>query len=265
LGKRDVADPPNVRTFIMAGTQHVPASLPLPSQEPFGVCQQQPNPNPQVWTMRALLSALVEWIRDDKEPPASAVPRIAEGTLVAPSEVKFPAIPANAYENVQRPAVRFLAIHNPLHVLDFGAQYVAADTSGIITVEPPRSGDTPYGVLVHQVNEDGNDLGGVRGVHLQVPIGTYTGWNLGRRERFEDGFCSLTGSFIPFARTKQERLAAGDPRLSLEERYHQQRKLPRGSAQSVGSTAGGPSSFTPGRPALACRGRKRRVACRPLG
>jgi hypothetical protein len=219
LGKRDVADPANVRTFIMAGTQHVPAPLPLPSQQPFGVCQQQPNPNPQVWTMRALLSALVEWIRDDKEPPASAVPRIAEGTLVAPSDVKFPVIPANAYGNVQRPPIRFLAIHNPLHVLDFGAQYNAADTSGIITIEPPRSGDTPYGVLVHQVNEDGNDLGGVRGLHLRVPIGTYTGWNLGRRDRFEDGFCSLTGSFVPFARSKEERLAAGDPRLSLEERY----------------------------------------------
>jgi Alpha/beta hydrolase domain len=27
------------------------------------------------------------------------------------------------------------------------------------------------------------------------------------------------GSFIPFARTKQEREAAGDPRPSLEERY----------------------------------------------
>jgi hypothetical protein len=27
------------------------------------------------------------------------------------------------------------------------------------------------------------------------------------------------GSFIPFARTKQERLDAGDPRLSIEERY----------------------------------------------
>src|SRR5262245_766855 len=219
LGKRDVADPANVRTFIMAGTQHVPAPLPLPSQQPFGVCQQQPNPNPQVWTMRALLSALVEWIRDDKEPPQSAVPRIAEGTLVAPSDVKFPGIPGNAYGNVQRPAVRFLAIHNPLHVLDFGAEYNAADTSGIITIEPPRSAEVPYGVLVHQVNEDGNDLGGIRGLHLQVPIGTYTGWNLGRQDRFEDGFCSLTGSFIPFARTKQERLATGDPRLSLEERY----------------------------------------------
>jgi Alpha/beta hydrolase domain len=219
LGKRDVADPPNVRTFIMAGTQHVPAPLPLPSAEPFGVCQQQPNPNPQVWTMRALLSALFGWVRDDKEPPPSAVPTIAGETLAPPSEVRFPTIPANAYGNVRRPAVRFLAVHNPLHVLDFGAQYTAADTSGVISIEPPKRGEAPYGVLVHQVDDDGNDLGGVRGLHLEVPIGTYTGWNLGRAERFEDGFCSLTGSFIPFAQTKQERLETGDRRLSLEERY----------------------------------------------
>jgi len=219
LGKRDIADPAYVRTFIMAGTQHVPAPLPLPAAEPFGVCQQQPNPNPQVWTMRALLTALVDWVRDNKEPPASAVPSIGDGTLAPPADVKFPAIPANAYGHVRRPAVRFLAVHNPLHVLDFGPQYNAGDTSGVIAIEPPRQGETPYGVLVHQVNEDGNDLGGVRGLHLQVPIGTYTGWNLGRRDRFEDGFCSLTGSFIPFAHTKQERLAVGDPRLSIEERY----------------------------------------------
>jgi hypothetical protein len=219
LGKRDVADPPNVRTFIMASTQHGPAPLPLATAEPFGHCQQQPNPNPQVWTMRALLTGLVGWVRDDKEPPPSVVPTIAEGTLVPPSQVKFPSIPANAYGNVRRPAVRFLAIHNPLEVLDFGPQYNAADTSGVITMEPPKRGDARYGVLVHQVNGDGNDLGGVRGLHLQVPIGTYTGWNLGRRDRFEDGFCSLQGSFIPFARTKQERLDVGDPRLSMEERY----------------------------------------------
>jgi hypothetical protein len=219
LGKRDVADPPNVRTFIMGSTQHVPAPLPLPTTEPFGVCQQQPNPNPQVWTMRALLTALVAWVRDDKEPPPSFVATIAERTLVPPTEVKFPAIPANAYGNVRRPAVRLLGVHNPLGVLDFGPQYVAADSSGVITIEPPKRGDARYGVLVHQVDEDGNDLGGVRGVHLEAPIGTYTGWNLGRRDRFEDGFCSLQGSFIPFARTKQERLDTGDPRRSMEERY----------------------------------------------
>jgi hypothetical protein len=69
------------------------------------------------------------------------------------------------------------------------------------------------------VDADGNDLGGVRSVFLRVPIGTYTGWNTGRKDRFENGFCNLQGSFIPFAATRAEREAAGDPRLSLEERY----------------------------------------------
>jgi hypothetical protein len=32
--------------------------------------------------------------------------------------------------------------------------------------------------------------------------------------------CGLSGSFIPFATTQAERLASGDPRRSLEERYH---------------------------------------------
>jgi hypothetical protein len=36
---------------------------------------------------------------------------------------------------------------------------------------------------------------------------------------FEDGFCTLSGSFIPFAPTKQERLAIADARPSIEERY----------------------------------------------
>ena len=31
--------------------------------------------------------------------------------------------------------------------------------------------------------------------------------------------CVLTGSYFPFATTKAQRLASGDPRLSLEERY----------------------------------------------
>jgi len=86
-------------------------------------------------------------------------------------------------------------------------------------MKPPRRGEAFYGILVPQVDKDGNDLGGVRDLYLEVPIGTYTGWNLGRHNRFEDGFCSLQGSFIPFARTKQERLETGDQRLSIEERY----------------------------------------------
>lgn len=219
LGLRDVKDPDNVRTYIMASTQHAVAALPLATAAPFGNCQQQPNPNPQIWTMRALLTAITAWVKDGTAPPASAAPRIADGTLVAPDQVTFPPIPENRYGNVPRPAVRALKVHNPLHRLDFGPQYRSQDTSGIITVEPPRAGTASYGVLVPQVDADGNDAGGLRSLHLQVPIGTYTGWNLGRKDRFEDGFCSLQGSFIPFARTRQERLDAKDPRLSIEERY----------------------------------------------
>jgi hypothetical protein len=58
LGGPENDDPPNVRTFIMASTQHGVPPLPLAAHAPFGNCQQQPNPDPQLWTMWALLTAL---------------------------------------------------------------------------------------------------------------------------------------------------------------------------------------------------------------
>lgn len=139
--------------------------------------------------------------------------------MVAPDQVKFPVIPANSYGGVDRPAVSTARVYNPLHVLDFGPLYRAGETSGIITIEPPRVGTASYGVLVPQVDADGNDIGGIRSVFLQVPIGTYTGWNLGRAGSFEGGMCNLQGSFIPFAATRAQRQSTGDPRPSLEERY----------------------------------------------
>jgi hypothetical protein len=219
LGLRDVADPPGVRVFIMASTQHGPAPLPLATAPPFGNCQQQPNPNPQVWTLRALLQGFVGWVRDDAPPPPSTVPRIVSGTLVAPDQVRFPPIPANTYGGVPRPATSTARLADGLHVLEFGPRFRPEDSSGIITVEPPRGGAASYGVLVPQVDADGNDVAGIRSVFLQAPIGTYTGWNVGRAGRFENGLCNLQGSFIPFAATRAEREAAGDPRPSLEERY----------------------------------------------
>jgi hypothetical protein len=219
LGRTDVADPPNVRTYIMASTQHGAASLPLAAHAPFGNCQQQPNPNPQIWTMRALMTAFTAWVREGVEPPPSAKPSIANGTLVPPDRVRFPEIPANFYGEVDRPAVSSLRIYDTLHVLDFGPLYRPEDSSGVIAREPPQVGSGSYGILEMQVDTDGNDLAGIRSVFLQAPIGTYTGWNLGRKDRFENGLCNLQGSFVPFAATKAERIAAGDPRLSIEERY----------------------------------------------
>lgn len=244
LGLSDAPEPPEVRTFVMASTQHGPAALPLPppagaAPEGGNACVQQPNPNPQIWTMRALLDGLTDWVRDNREPPASAVPRVADGTLVAPDAVRFPAIPANAYGGVERPDLPYAGAVNPLRVLDHGPGYRAGDTGGVISVEPPRRvGAAGYGTLVPQVDADGNDLGGASSLHLLVPVGTYTGWNRFRPDWFGGGFCHQAGSFVPFARTRAERAATGDPRPSLEERYPDERAyvaaVGRAAAELVG-------------------------------
>ena len=52
-----------------------------------------------------------------------------------------------------------------------------------------------------------------------MPLGTHTGWNI-YAEPFPEGeLCDRDGSFAPFARTRAERVAAGDSRPALEERY----------------------------------------------
>ena len=73
--------------------------------------------------------------------------------------------------------------------------------------------------LVPRVDADGNETTGVASVLHQVPLGTYTGWNTVANGFYKGNIRTNTGAFIPFARTKADRLASGDPRPSLEERY----------------------------------------------
>jgi len=111
------------------------------------------------------------------------------------------------------------AIFHERQVFDRGLHYDADDVSGIISIEPPivlAQYPTP---LVPQVDADGNAIDGIRTLTLQVPLGTYTGWNI-RSAGFSEGdACDLTGSYMPFAVTKAERSATGDARPSLQERY----------------------------------------------
>jgi len=53
----------------------------------------------------------------------------------------------------------------------------------------------------------------------EMPLGTYTGWNVTGNGFYKGQACAFTGGFIPFAKTKAERVANNDPRPSLEERY----------------------------------------------
>jgi hypothetical protein len=52
-----------------------------------------------------------------------------------------------------------------------------------------------------------------------VPLGTSTGWNARSPAHRGPNLCVLTASYFPFATTKADRLATGDPRRSLQERY----------------------------------------------
>jgi Alpha/beta hydrolase domain len=207
-GTADVASSPNVRVYMLAGLQHYSGAFPpqrnSPS-DPDRSAQQLHNPNPIRWFWRAFITDMDQWVKDGTEPPTSTHPTIADGTLVPLNKLRIPKIPG-----VNTPYEVNLAWH-----LDFGPQW----KQGIITNEPPKVGKA-FTVLVPQVNQDGNDLGGVRLPELSVPLATYTGWNLRDPSiGAPDQRTSFLGSCIPFAKTAALREKSGDPRLSIAERY----------------------------------------------
>ena len=221
-GKKDAPLAPNTRVYFLAGLQHFTGPFP-PQKSAQGnadyTAQQKHNPNPIQWYWRALITDMDQWVRDGKEPPTSTYPRVANKTLVPLAQWSFPKIPG-----VNTPHEVSLAYHLYREAEVFGpppGKDGAGKTPGMswITFEPPRVG-APFGVLVPQSDADGNDLGGVRLPELQVPLATYTGWNLrdsaiGAPEQR----VSFLGSWIPLAKTAEERKKSGDPRLSIAERY----------------------------------------------
>jgi hypothetical protein len=54
---------------------------------------------------------------------------------------------------------------------------------------------------------------------VAAPLGTYVGWNLRRPELGHGAMLGITGSYIPFANTADERRQTGDPRPAIPERY----------------------------------------------
>ena len=72
-----------------------------------------------------------------------------------------------------------------------------------------------------QVDADGNDVAGVKMPELAVPLATYTGWNLfNARAGPTDVLSSMQGSYIPLMRTRADRERSNDPRVSIDDRYH---------------------------------------------
>jgi Alpha/beta hydrolase domain len=194
----DLGGVANVRYYLLSSLPHGGGNGP-------GICAQPRNPLRPNAALRALLVDLDAWVSAGTAPPADRLPRVADGTLAPP-------LPQEASGFPRIPGVIYNGVHHTGDLWDFGPDF----DKGFISVQPPRLVGTPYPVFVPKADADGNDIGGVRLPEVAVPVATYTGWAL--RADGLDG-CDAAGQKIAFAKTKAERLAAGDPRPSLEERY----------------------------------------------
>lgn len=199
----DVEIPEGARMFSFTGIPHG-ASVPGPRW----IGQAPPNsisPGPY---LRACLVQMDRWASGKGTPPPSRAPRKSDGTLTSAEEVlaKFPKVPG----------VLLPKGPSRLPYWNYGPDF----DRGIISVFPPEAvPGKEYPMQVPQVDADGNDIAGLRYPDVEAPVGTYCGWAV-RKAGFAEGeLLSTNGSFIPFARTKEERLASGDPRPSIEERY----------------------------------------------
>ncbi len=208
-GTRDLPESPFTRNYFISSHQHGTGNAAAK-----GACQQFQNPLDSAPVQRALFIALDEWSTKGTLPPASQVPRLSDATLVPANATGFPTIPG----------VMNNGLKTTRYLLNYGPNFY---TTGIPTINPPvitppyqdnRANGPIYPSFVPKTDSDGNDIAGLRLPDVTVPLATYTGWALRGGAQAGDG-CEGSGQYIPFAKTKAERMASGDPRLSIEERY----------------------------------------------
>ena len=219
---KDIPVPANVRRYYIPSTAHgggqggftvmaaAPPACPGPN---FGTGILAGNPVPHADTVTALRFHFRNWVMKDIAPPASKYPTLAGGFLVDPTKeaTGFPTIPG-------LPATAPTGMINAGLDYDWGPEFNYVDGSGVRSKVPPTI-KRVIKMKVPRVDADGNELGGVPVVLRDAPLGTYLGWNIVAAGFHQGKICNYAAGMIPFARTKAERTANNDPRLSLEERY----------------------------------------------
>jgi hypothetical protein len=238
--KNDIPLPGNVRRYYLPSSTHGggngqttenPASagaVNCPGNN-WGKGTLRANPVPATGLVNRMRAALRDWVMNGTEPPPSVWPRMrgpkGERTLVEATKAAMgfpsgvPGIPDSIFlpENFAFPIFDY----------DWGPDFDHFNATGNPTNAPPPIKGVVK-TMVPKVDKDGNELGGAPTVQRDAPLGTYLGWNItaGPGDVGYDGrpfhagqVCNYVGGMVPFFKKKADRLAAGDPRLSLEERY----------------------------------------------
>lgn len=186
MGNKDAGIDPNVRIYSISGRAH--------TDDRIGIIG------------RALLTALHQWVSHGLKPPNSKIPKISEGTLVTLETFRkaFPGIPG-----MQMPG----SFYHPFR-LDMGPRW---HTKGIADHVPAKTGPR-YVCLVPQVDEDGNEIAGIRLPEIAAPLATFTGWRM-RFPFFSRTLRRNGGRVWPLPVTAEKRKKNRDPRKSILERY----------------------------------------------
>jgi len=187
-GKSDAPIPPDVRIYFIAGVAHIGGAFPPAHNAERSILGQQLDNPLRIEQLRhGFAAALDAWVREDVSPPDSRYPRISLHWLVPVRDLAIKKIHC-----VDLPRFNY-----EVYRTDLGADW----SKGIVT-EPPRI-DGVYPSLVPQINADGLELAGVHLPEIEVPVATYTGWNLrDPKIGFPDSRASFVGSYIPWAKAE---------------------------------------------------------------
>lgn len=206
-------DSDHVRRYHFSGCQHGAGAFPPLDVRPMdGIRGQLPfNSVDYSPLLRAALENLDKWVSSGEAPPDSRHPSLAEGTAVESYTLleKFKKLPG----------VRVAPRTTNAKRLDYGPEKRNGRT-----VQLPAIEGEEYPAIVSDINDDFNEVGGIRLPDLTVPVATYTGWNLrhpdiGNPDLYIGITGGLAGWTLPLPTTRAQRNESGDPRPSIEERY----------------------------------------------
>lgn len=156
--------------------------------------------------MRALINNLELWVVNGEEPLDSIYPKISEETLVELTSLRLPSI-------IEQ---NFRGALNGSGDMEFGPR--VKFNRGMVDLLIPEV-IARHKVLVPAVDQLGHDIAGIRHPHIEVPMGTYLGWNIRTTEFGGGGLCDEHGSFIPLSMSDEDADLENDSRPSLLSLY----------------------------------------------
>ena len=197
-GRADAPVQANARVYFYTGLQHF--SGPFPPERGSGDAGSayRQSPLPVRWFWRAMLVNLDAWVKRRRRAAGEPLPAHRRRHARAAAVARVPEAP-------RRHAAAGRAVRRRDRLRPASSREASSRGS-----RPSR--EAAYPCLVPQVDDDGNEVAGVRLPEQLAPLATYTGWNLRDAETGAPwARVSFLGSYFPFAKDEPARAQSRRP------------------------------------------------------